>query len=387
MSTPAAHTPSAFNRKNPLIARVPLRRLLSEGCEEKDTWHIEIDLQGSGLTYEPGDSMAILPTNCPDYASDLLGALGFSGEELVKDPEGLEVPVKEALINSFAISQPDRKFMAKLVEKAGDSASGLASLLDPEKKEELNQYLWGREIIDLVLEHPNAKWEPQEFVDILKKLTVRLYSIASSLAAKPNQCHLTVAAVRYQSHGRQRKGVCSTFLADRIDSNTRIPCFVTPGKAFRLPPLDDPSPVIMCGPGTGVAPFRAFVQERQATGAKSPAWLFFGEIHEATCFFYQEEWQAALADGSLTKLTTAFSRDQKEKIYVHHRMKQEGAELWQWLENGAIFYVCGDASRMAVDVDKALHEIIAEHGGRSVEEAAAYVEQMKKDKRYRRDVY
>lgn len=387
MSTPAAHTPSPFNRKNPLLALVPVKRLLSEGCSEKDTWHIEFDLRGSGLTYEPGDSLAVFPKNCPDYVSDLLAALGFTGDETITDPDGASVALRDAFIKSYAISQPDRKFLAKLAEKAGDAGASLTELLSPEKKEELNTYLWGREIIDFILDYPSVKWEPQELVDILKKLNIRLYSIASSLAAKPDQCHLTVAAVRYTSQGRPRKGVCSTFLADRIDGATEIPVFITPGKAFRPPAAGDDTPIIMCGPGTGVAPFRAFVQERQATGAKSPAWLFFGEIHESTCFFYADEWATALGDGGLTKLSTAFSRDQKEKIYVHHRMREEGAEFWRWLEQGAIFYVCGDASRMAVDVDKALHDIVAEHGGKTSEEAAAYVEQMKKEKRYRRDVY
>lgn len=242
-------------------------------------------------------------------------------------------------------------------------------------------------MIDLLLSHPQVQFAPAELVALLKKLQVRLYSIASSLRAHPGEVHLTVATVTYQSFGRDRSGVCSTWLAHRIDGTTVIPCFITPGKGFRLPEPGEETPIIMCGPGTGIAPFRAFVQERRATGAKGRAWLFFGEQRRACDFFYEREWEAALADGSLTALSTAFSRDQAEKFYVQHAMKQEAAEFWRWLDQGAIFYVCGDASRMAADVDRALHDIVAAEGGKSPDEAAAYVAQMKADKRYRRDVY
>ena len=227
----------------------------------------------------------------------------------------------------------------------------------------------------------------QEFVGILKKLNVRLYSIASSLAAKPNECHLTVALVEYESHGRTRKGVCSSWMAQRTDENTPVRCFITPGKGFRLPDPDEDVPIIMIGPGTGIAPFRAFLQNRQATKAKGKAWLFFGEIHADTCFLYAEEWDQYLEDGTLDRVTTAWSRDQAEKIYVQHKITENGADLWEWLEQGAIVYVCGDAERMAPDVDAALHGLISQHGGKTTDEANEYVEQMRKDKRYRRDVY
>ncbi|MEM7145168.1 MAG: sulfite reductase subunit alpha [Verrucomicrobiota bacterium] len=383
----AAPAKPAFNRKNPLLARIPLRKLLTENCGEKETWHFEVNLQDSGLAYEPGDSLAVLPQNWPEQVDDTLAALGFSGDEPVTAPDKETHPLRETLTNLCAITAPDKKFLNKIIEKAGDDAAEIAALLDPDKQKELSDYLWGREIIDILLMFPDLKWEPQEFVDILKKLNVRLYSIASSLKAKPNECHLTVASVLYHSHGRDRKGVCSTWLADRITPDTPIPCFISPGKGFRLPEPEDNTPVIMCGPGTGIAPFRAFLQERQATQAKGDAWLFFGEIHEESCFFYQDEWETYLQDGTLKKLTTAWSRDQDHKIYVHHRMKDEAATMWEWLEKGAIFYVCGDAERMAPDVDRAIHEIIIEQGGKTEEQAAEYVEQMKKDKRYRRDVY
>ncbi len=382
-----AEKPAVYSRKNPFSAKLKTALHLTGSCAEKDTWHFELDLGGSGMTFEPGDSLAIFPLNCPDLVEDVLQALGFSGDEPVTDPAGNSVPLRETLLRSNNITQPDKKFLNTIVGKAGADAADLEALLVPEKKKELADYLWGREIIDFLLAYPRAKFEPQEFVGILKKLNVRLYSIASSLKAKPEEVHLTVATVRYESFGRQRKGVCSSFLAERIDEETPLPCFISPGKGFRLPAPEEDTPIIMVGPGTGIAPFRAFVQERKATGAKGRAWLFFGEIHEDTCFFYRDEWEACLEEGILEKLTTAFSRDQDHKIYVHHRMKENASEIWQWLEEGGIFYVCGDAARMAVDVDKALHEIIAEQGGKSAEQAAEYVEQMKKDKRYRRDVY
>jgi sulfite reductase (NADPH) flavoprotein alpha-component len=199
--------------------------------------------------------------------------------------------------------------------------------------------------------------------------------------------HLTVATVTYESFGRKRGGVCSTFLADRIVPETLIPVFVNPGKGFRLPEPHEETPVIFCGPGTGIAPFRAFLEERKVTNAKGKAWLFFGEVHEASCFFYREQFEGYLKDGTLERLTTAWSRDQAEKIYVQHKMLEQGADIWAWLEQGAIFYVCGDAARMAGDVDKALHHIIEKHGGRTAEEAVAYMAALKEAKRYRRDVY
>jgi sulfite reductase (NADPH) flavoprotein alpha-component len=196
-----------------------------------------------------------------------------------------------------------------------------------------------------------------------------------------------VATVKYESHGKKRGGVASTFLAERVTSETVMPVFVNPGKGFRLPDPAEDTPVIFCGPGTGIAPFRAFLQERKATAANGKAWLFFGEVSEKTCCFYSDEFAAYLADGTLARYTTAWSRDQAEKIYVQHKMLEHGAEFYSWLEQGAIFYVCGDASRMAVDVDKALHQLIEQHGGKTPEEASAYVQAMKDAKRYRRDVY
>jgi sulfite reductase (NADPH) flavoprotein alpha-component len=260
----------------------------------------------------------------------------------------------------------------------------LRDLLVPEAKDALKHYLYGREIVDLLVDFPSVTFTPAEFVAHLRKLTPRLYSISSSLKAFPDQVHLTVASVRYESFGRKRKGVCSTFLADRV--NGTVPVFVQTSHGFRLPANGD-TPIIMVGPGTGIAPFRAFLHDRRASGAKGRNWLFFGDQRAETDFLYREELEPMVSDGHLTKLSTAFSRDQAEKVYVQNRMAEQGAELWAWLQEGAHFYVCGDASRMAKDVDAALHAVAATHGGLGVEGAAEFVAKLKKEKRYQRDVY
>lgn len=387
-TTPAAHTPPAFNRKNPCMARLKREVKLSQDGSPKDTRHFELSLGGSGMTFEPGDSLAVLPTNCPDLVTDVLAALGHTGDEAVNDLDNNAVTLRQALTSSCAITIPDKKFLAAVAERApGPAADELKALLVPERKEDLTAHLYGREVIDFLLQFPEAKFTPQEFVSLNKKVQIRLYSISSSLRAHPDEVHLTVATVRYTSHHRARKGVASTYLAERIDGTTLIPTFINPGKGFRLPAAEESTPVIMCGPGTGIAPFRAFLQERKAAGAQGKSWLFFGEISAQTDYFYAQEWQGYLADGTLTRLDTAFSRDQAEKIYVQHRIEQAAEEFWKWLEEGAIFYVCGDANRMANDVDKALHKVIEIAGGKTPEQAAEYVNQMKTEKRYRRDVY
>jgi sulfite reductase (NADPH) flavoprotein alpha-component len=387
MSTPEAGKP-VYNVKNPCIAKVKRMFNLSGPDAPKHTAHYEIDLSGSGLEYTPGDSLAVQPQNDPALVDDMLAVLGFSGTEIVKHPKtAAEVPIRQALIEGALITEIDNKLIKAIVEKTGGNTP-LAELALPEKKEDLKNYLWGRFVIDLLLENPTAKFTPEEFMLTQKKLNIRLYSISSSQKAHPEEVHLTIATVRYTSHGRARGGVASTYLAERVTPNeTLIPCFVNHGKGFRLPEPQEETPIIMCGPGTGIAPFRAFLEERKATNAKGKSWLFFGEVSCKSCFFYQDEFEAYLADGTLTKLSTAWSRDQAEKIYVQHKMLESGAELWAWLEQGAIFYVCGDASRMANDVDKALHTIIEKEGGKTPEEAVAYMQALKDAKRYRRDVY
>ncbi|HYF33926.1 MAG TPA: sulfite reductase subunit alpha [Prosthecobacter sp.] len=386
MTTPTAGKP-IYNVKNPFIAKLKRAYDLSGPGAPKHTRHYEIDLAGSGLEYTPGDSLAVQPTNDPALVEDTLKALGFTGDEIVKHAKtGVDVPIRQTLLEANSLTEIDNRLLKAVVDKT-NGQTALANLIAPEQKEALKVYVWGRFVIDILLENEDVRFEPQEFVSTLKKLNIRLYSISSSQKAHPEEVHLTVATVKYSSHGRERGGVASTFLADRVAPDTPIPVFVNQGKGFRLPEPSDETPIIMCGPGTGIAPFRAFLEERKATGAKGKAWLFFGEVSCATCFFYKDEFENYLADGTLNKLSLAWSRDQAEKVYVQHRMLEESAELYRWLEAGAIFYVCGDAARMAGDVDKALHQIIEKEGGKSPEEAVAYMTALKDAKRYRRDVY
>ena len=381
----AASTKSIYNVKNPFPAHLKHAHDLTAAGAAKSTRHYEIDLTGSGMEFIPGDSLAVQPMNDPVLVDAILQALGFSGDEQVTNPKGGTVSIRKALIEIYSITEFDGKLIKSVAEKTGNA--DLTALTTPEKKDELKSYFWGRDVLDVLTENPSAKFEPAEFVAVLRKLLIRLYSISSSLRAFPEQVHLTIANVRYESRGRLRSGVCSTFLSDRTNENTPLPTFIKSGAGFRLPEPHEETPVIMCGPGTGIAPFRAFLQERKATGAKGKAWLFFGEINRASCFFYEKEWDAYLADGTLTKLDTAFSRDQEKKLYVQHRMLENSKELYAWLEQGAIFYVCGDASRMANDVDKVLHEIVAKEGGKTPEQAVEYMVALKAAKRYRRDVY
>lgn len=384
MSHPAP-IKSAYSLKNPCIARLKHAYDLTGAGAAKNTRHYEIDLCGSGLEFLPGDSLAVLPTNDPALVNLLLEALGFSGDEEVPNPKGGAYNIRQALIETYSVTEVDNKLIKALAEKAGNS--DLATLTTPERKDDLKNYLWGRDVLDIIGSEPGVKFEPAEFVGLLRKLLIRLYSISSSLRAYPDQVHLTIATVRYESHGRKRGGVCSTFLADRVDESTCLPTFIKAGLGFRLPDPSEETPIIMCGPGTGIAPFRSFLQERKATGAKGKAWLLFGEINRATCFFYEKEWDAYLADGTLSRIDTAFSRDQALKLYVQHRMLENSRTVYDWLEQGAIFYVCGDASRMATDVDNALREIVAKEGGKTPEQVNEYMEALKSAKRYRRDVY
>ena len=380
----SADPTALYSRKNPFPAKLCANRKLTSPGSAKDTRHFEVDISGSGLAYEVGDSLGVFPTNNPALVEELLGVLGLVGEEPVLDPNAQPTTLREALTRFYVITEPDKKLLASIAEKT-PSAAKFLSMVTPEGKADLDAYLYGREVIDALLEYPAAKFTAEEFVKVLRKLQPRLYSIASSPKAYPTAVHLTVAAVRFESNGRNREGVCSTFLADRAET-APVPVFVHTAKHFRVP--EDPAtPVIMVGPGTGIAPFRAFLQERKAAGGSGKNWLFFGDQKAATDFLYQEELEAYQKEGILHQLSVAFSRDQAEKVYVQHRMLEQASELYSWLEAGAYFYVCGDASRMAKDVDTALHQVAEKAGGKSPEEAAAYVEELKKLKRYRKDVY
>ena len=383
---------SPYSKTNPFSAKITENRLLNAPGSAKETRHFIVDIEGSGLSYTVGDSLGVFATNQAKEVAELLTQIGATGDELVSPKMlKLETPItlREAWTSRLALAGPTPMLLKTLVEKVSDEAekAGLAELLDPENKDNLKPWLEQRHYIDILQEFSSAKFSAQELVDLQRKLMPRLYSIASSPRVSPQGVHLTVAIVRYETLGRERVGVCSSFMADRVDvSETPVPIFVS-NSHFGLPEDHVERDIIMVGPGTGIAPFRAFVQERAGQGGSGRNWVFFGDQHEATDFLYADEWKNYLASGDVAKLDLAWSRDQAEKVYVQDKMREAGAELWKWLEGGAIFYVCGDAKRMAKDVDRALHDVAAEHGGMSEEEAVAFVKQLKKDKRYQRDVY
>lgn len=380
---PSAPGHAAYSRKHPFAAVVLEDIVLNGRGSAKETHHIELSLEGSGLTYEPGDALGVYPTNAPDVIEAVLAALRLAGDEPVT-VGGQEVAFYEAMFRHYEITTITRPMLQKYAALVNDDR--LNRLLDENRKKELNEYLYGREIVDLLTDFRPAGLSPQGFVDCLRKLPPRLYSIASSLKQYPDEVHLTVAAVRYHSCGRQRKGVCSTFLADRIADDTTIPVYIDHNNNFKLP-ADPAAPIIMIGPGTGIAPFRAFVQEREATGAAGKNWLLFGDQHFLTDFLYQTEWLRYLKNGVLTRMDVAFSRDQQNKIYVQQRMAENAHDLYAWLQEGAYLYVCGDEKRMAHDVHAALIEVIAGEGGMTPERAEDYVKTLQKEKRYQRDIY
>jgi sulfite reductase (NADPH) flavoprotein alpha-component len=374
---------SQYSKTNPYPADVLVSVNLSGEGSAKQNQHIEIDFGDSGLTFEPGDALGVYPKNNPAYVDQLLAALKYDGSEPVTIGKET-VELREAFLSKLDITGLSRVLVEKYADLVG--SNDLKTLLDDDHKDDFKEYTWGRQIIDLVEDAPPAGTEPQEFVDVLRRMPGRLYSIASSLSKHKNQAHLLVGAVRYRSHDRDREGVCSTFLAGRAGENEKLLIYVQQNKVFRLPD-DSDIPVIMVGPGTGVAPFRAFLQEREAKGAKGKNWLFFGDQHKATDYVYEHEWEEMMQSGVLTRLNAAFSRDQAAKVYVQNHMLENAREIYGWLEEGAHFYVCGDAERMAVDVHKALINIVASEGGRNQEQAEEYVRALEKARRYQRDVY
>ena len=387
MSEPAEA--SAYTKDNPFNALVLENRLLNGPGSAKETRHFVVGMAGSGLHYKAGDSLGVFPSNRPVEVDAILAALGATGDECVQLPKAAApVKLREALTTKLALAGPTRRMVETLASKASDPAekAKLEGLLVPEAKDLLAGFLHEREFIDLLVEFPSARLQPQELVDHMRKLMPRLYSIASSPRAHPQEIHLTVAVARYRTNGRERVGVCTTFLADRVTvGETPTPVFVS--HSHFGPPDDGSRDAIMVGPGTGIAPFRAFLQDRAASGASGRNWLFFGDQKRATDFLYEEDWERWKKEGILTRIDTAFSRDQLVKVYVQDRMREGAAELWAWIRAGAHFYVCGDAKRMAKDVDVALHEVIAGQGNMTPAEAADYVKAMKKEKRYQRDVY
>jgi sulfite reductase (NADPH) flavoprotein alpha-component len=372
-----------YTRSNPFAARLVQSYQLNHAESAKDTRHVILDLTGSGIRYEPGDSLGILPHNCPDLVEGVLVSLGASGTEQVVSPEGDRKSLRQALATDYTLTRPRPALLELLGNKAADERE--AEALKNLGEAETDDLLASNDVRDLLQRFRSARPTIDELMPALARLQPRLYSISSSLKAHPNQVHLTVGVVRYQSRGKMYHGVASTFLGVRCEPGDEIKVYIQPSR-FRLP-VDPATPIIMVGPGTGIAPFRAFLEERKATNAAGRNWLFFGDQHFGYDFLYRSEIDQYLESGLLTRLDTAFSRDQAEKQYVQHRLLEQGREIWSWLQEGAHFYVCGDARRMALDVDAALQTIVAEHGHRDPAEAKAFLQQLVKEKRYQKDVY
>lgn len=372
-----------YSMKNPFPATVLGVRSVTKPGSAKETIHVDYSLEGSGLTYTTGDALGVIPCNDPALVDALIAALGLDPAAEVPTPSGETAPLREALISSYDITNLKKGNLTKW--NAVANSEKLAAILAD--KEALKDFCWGRDLLDLAT-CPTCKAtfpDAASFVSILGKISPRLYSIASSPDAVPGQVSLCVGAVRYTANDRKRGGVCSTFMADRLQPGDKVKVFVHCNKNFRLPE-DGNTPIIMVGPGTGIAPFRAFWQQRVADNAAGPMWLFFGNPYQATDNCYEDE-TAPLVESGKLKLSVAWSRDQAYKIYVQNLMEQAGEEIWQWLEQGAAFYMCGDANRMAKDVEKTLLAIISKYGNRSEEEATAYLADMKAAKRYQKDVY
>ena len=371
-----------YDKHRPFEAEVLTNQKITGARSSKDVRHIELSLEGSGLNYEPGDSLAVIADNPPQLIEELLNTLGFSGDEEVTIKEST-TPIRDAFRMELEITAPSLRFLKAYADLS--SSDDLAELLKPERQAELSEFLDTRQIIDIVREHPTTI-SPSNFADSLRKLMPRSYSIASSPLANPDEVHLTVAAVNYQAFGTEHWGAASTMLADRIAEGERVSIFVEPNTRFRLP-VDGQTPVIMIGPGTGVAPFRSFVEQRAELGATGKNWLFFGDRNFHSDFLYQLEWQRFLKRGILHRMDVAFSRDQAEKVYVQHRIGEHAAEVWAWLQQGAAIYVCGDAKHMAGDVHDALINVLVSHGGCDAGSAENYLKDLRRAGRYLRDIY
>jgi sulfite reductase (NADPH) flavoprotein alpha-component len=383
-----SNTASVHTRSNPFLAPLLDKRPLTRDVSSKLTLHLGLSIADSAIQYEAGDACGIIPQNDLHLVEEILHILNFSPQAPVQLPATGATTLLDALLNHLQITRLTRKMVEAYatIGQVQAQCQTLFGLLVPEQQSHLEKYTYDRGLIDLLHDYPGILHDPADLVAMLPKLAPRLYSISSSPKAHAGEIHTTVAVVRYRSHNRERGGVCSTLLADRISLGEALPIYIQPNKKFRLPQSTD-APVIMIGPGTGIAPFRAFLHERRALGAKGRNWLFFGERSATTDFLYREELQTMLADGHLTRLDTAFSRDQEHKVYVQDRMLEQSAEFWRWLQEGACLYVCGDALRMAKDVDTTLHAIVERQGSLNHEAAQDYVERLKDEHRYHRDVY
>jgi sulfite reductase (NADPH) flavoprotein alpha-component len=382
----AAHgaTPRRWSRSNPFPARLLSSRRLTHPDAPKDVRHVVLDLLDSGITYEPGDSLGILPVNCPELVDGTLRALGADGEALVPGTDGAPRRLREALAADYTLTRARPALFELLAAHArrGEEAEALRALVQRDD----DPFAATADVLQVLEQFPSARPPVEAFLGALARLQPRLYSISSSPCVHPRQVHLTVGVVRFEAAGRWRHGVASHFLGVRCLPGDEVRVFVQPSHRFRLPESPQ-TPIIMVGPGTGIAPFRAFLQQREATGATGRNWLFFGNQYLDYDFLYRDELESWLDRGVLTRLDVAFSRERAEKVYVQHRMLEAGAQLWQWLQDGAHFYVCGDARRMAADVDAALRHIVAQHGRMTAAQANDYVAGLTRQRRYQRDVY
>jgi sulfite reductase (NADPH) flavoprotein alpha-component len=372
-----------YSKSNPYQAEVLENINLNGRGSNKEVRHVELLLDNYGESFEPGDCVVVLPQNEPEIVTLLIETLGWDKDiEIPINDDGDTLPLEKALTEHFEITKLTKPLLQKAAELFGNTE--LLSQID--NAEWIQQYVDGRDVIDLLIEFPTSELKPETFYKLLRKLPAREYSIASSYEATPDEVHITVGAVRYEAHERTRKGVCSVQLAERIQPGDTLPIYLKKNPNFKFP-FDEETPVIMIGPGTGVAPFRSYMQEREELGLSGNTWLFFGEQYFTTDFLYQTEWQAWLKDETLAKLDLAFSRDTEEKIYVQHRIAQQSELFYQWLQDGAAIYVCGDEKHMAKDVHDTIRSVIEQEGDMSEADAEAYLTQMKQEKRYQRDVY
>ena len=372
-----------FSREQPFAAEVIANHSLTGRDATREVRHLEISLAGSGLTYAPGDALGVWHENPPTVVSEVLQALRLDGDQTV-ELDGATRPLREWLTTGRELTRLTRPFLSQQAERSQDAR--LADVLQPGRETDLRRTLKDLQVVDVLQRHPGA-WDARSFVQALRPLAPRLYSIASSQAAVGGEAHLTVALVDYELDRKRRVGAASAFLASLQGDQARARVFIEENERFRLP-IDTSRDVIMIGPGTGVAPFRGFVQHREAQGATGRNWLFFGARHFHSEFLYQAEWQDAVKRSVLSRFDLAFSRDRSiAREYVQDRLRRVGKDLYAWLESGAYLYVCGDAEQMAPDVNAALIDIVAEHGGRSREDAGDYVRRLVDDRRYLRDVY
>jgi sulfite reductase (NADPH) flavoprotein alpha-component len=369
-----------YTRKKPFLATVLDKVKITGRDSDKEVYHVELSLEGSGITYEPGDSVGILANNPPALVDSIISKTGFSGTEEIKLKEG-DFQLRDALSDRLEITVLNRDVMQKYQEKTGNEK--LLEIITDDAQ--LDQYLYGHDILDLLEDFPFV-FAPQEFVEVLRSFPARLYSISSSQSAVGDEVHITVATVRYTRRERERSGACSSYLADQIEIDSKVSVFIEKNPAFKLP-ANEETPVILVGAGTGVAPYRAFLQHREANNQKGKTWLFFGERRFHSDFLYQVEWQKLLKDGYLEKIDVAFSRDQDQKIYVQHRLIEKQKEIFEWLGRGANIYLCGDMKQMARDVQNTLLRIFETEGGMTEEKALEYLKQLKKEKRFQTDVY